>query len=118
MPVVQEDENHPSLVWVRCPDCSEIKPVDTKAYDQEDEKSIAAHHTGVQENNPTDAHSRRVVRHYRAGEKFLTGEWIYHPEWDDTGRIIEKCRSMGGREVIVVAFERVGTRRLVSNFMR
>jgi len=31
MPIVQKDANNPHLVWVRCPKCSETKPVDIMA---------------------------------------------------------------------------------------
>jgi hypothetical protein len=108
MPVVQEEEANSRLIWVRCPSCLEIKPIGGSP-----ETADAPGEVGGKK---SDAAVRRVVRHYRAGERFLPGEWIYHPEWNDTGQVIEKCRSKGGRDVIVVSFQRLGTKRLVSNF--
>ena len=112
MPVVQEDEKHPGLLWVRCPVCREVKPVEigsrTKTAEQtEDGPASAA---------ADDEGPHHTVRHYRAGERFCTGEWIYHPGWNDTGQVVEKCSSTGGREIIVVAFEKSGVKQLVSNF--
>ena len=111
MPVVQEDEGHPGLVWVRCPLCREIKPLEAQ-------EEAPAPKPGPGKAPARETTPRRVVRHYRAGERFSPGEWIYHSEWDDTGQVIEKCHSRGGHEVIVVAFEKIGTKRLVSNFAR
>jgi len=117
MPVVQEDDKHSSLIWVQCPACKEIKPIETGRAAQ-----AAAPGPAPESGSPIPADDekprpgRRVVRHYRAGERFGKGEWIYHPEWDDTGQVVETERSGGGNEIIVVAFEKIGTKRLVSNF--
>lgn len=107
MAVVQEEETNARLIWVRCPACQEIKPIETATAEKIPALASAA-----------EAGARRIVRHYRAGERFLPGEWIYHPEWNDTGQVVEKVRSTGGRDIIVVSFERLGTKRLVSNFAR
>ena len=108
MPVVQEEETNSRLIWVRCPSCLEVKPIEVSP----ETTAVSAEVAGKK----SDAAARRVVRHYRAGERFLPGEWIYHPEWKDTGQVMEKCRSKGGRDIIVVSFQRLGTKRLVSNF--
>ena len=108
MPVVQEEESGARLLWVRCPCCQEIKPIEVPP-----DKIESPTGERVVKNSV-----RKIVRHYRAGERFLPGEWIYHQEWDDTGQVVEKLRSTGGREVIVVSFQRLGTKRLVSNFAR
>jgi len=106
MPVVQEDRTHPGLLWVQCPECKEIKPIES------------GNSQGGKNSKEPENGSRKVVRHYRAGERFEKGEWVYHPGWRDTGQIIEKCVSTGGKEIIVVSFERLGTKRLVTNFAR
>ncbi len=139
MPVVQEDEKHPGLVWVRCPVCREIKPVEISgsAWCETSEGSegpadpAEAGRAGAEAGRAraeagragaeagrggAEAEARRTVRHYRAGERFSPGEWIYHPGWDDTGQIVEKLSSTGGREIIVVSFLKIGRKRLVSNF--
>ena len=108
MPVVQEEDSGAHLLWVRCPSCQEIKPIEVSA-------DKAGSHAGEKSGETI---ARRIVRHYRAGERFLPGEWIYHPEWDDTGQVIEKIRSTGGRDIIVVSFQRIGTKRLICNFAR
>jgi hypothetical protein len=114
MPVVQEEDAHSGLIWVQCPICKEIKPLDLGTRPNPGLIDPAA--AEVEARSGTGA--RRVVRHYRSGERFRQGEWIYHPEWDDTGEVMETLRSKGGREVIVVAFEKCGTKRLVVNFVR
>jgi hypothetical protein len=108
MPVVQEEDAGAHLMWVRCPSCQEIKPIEVHEGKNEIPAGERTANAGV----------RKIVRHYRAGERFLPGEWIYHQEWDDTGQVIEKIRSTGGRDIIVVSFQRLGTKRLVSNFAR
>ncbi|MFO8057207.1 MAG: hypothetical protein R6V10_07940 [bacterium] len=116
MPVVQEEESHPDLIWIRCPECNEIKPVEARP---EDLKSESEAKPGSRPRKPAEEPEpkKRVVRHYRSGERFIKGEWIYHPEWQDTGQVVEKCRSRGGHDVIVVDFERQGKKRLVSRFI-
>jgi len=130
MPVVQEDADHPGLIWVRCPQCKETKPLELGAEGEArlEEGAEAAAVRGLtgavgasalSAAGPAEpASARRVVRYYRQGERFSPGDWIYHEEWDDTGRVVDKRRSRGGREVIEVSFERMGTKRLVSNFAR
>jgi adenine-specific DNA methylase len=116
MPVVQEEECHPTLIWVECPECGEKKPIKIGNTSPETKKSNKnKKQTACRD---TDNGEKKVVRHYRAGERFIAGEWIYHQEWDDTGQILEKNTSTGGHEIIVVSFEKVGTKRLVSNFVK
>jgi hypothetical protein len=118
MPVVQEDERHPGLIWVRCPVCREIKPVEISgsAWCETSEGSEAPADAAEAGGAGAEAEARRTVRHYRAGERFSPGEWIYHQGWDDTGQVVEKLSSTGGREIIVVSFVKSGRKRLVTNF--
>lgn len=117
MPVVQEDPNHPGLIWVRCPECQETKPLEISPGGQaridDGEGGVA-----IPAARSDSSSFRKIVRYYRQGERFSPGDWIYHEEWNDTGRVVDTCRSKGGHEVIVVSFERLGTKRLVSNFAR
>jgi hypothetical protein len=115
MPVIQEDAGQAGLIWAQCPVCKEIKPLDVTRTGKSGHPFPDPSLSSDPDPNPGP---RRVVRHYRVGERFALGEWIYHPEWDDTGEIIEAHRSRGGREIIVVAFEKCGTKRLVANFAR
>ncbi|HUT54153.1 MAG TPA: hypothetical protein VM658_12255 [bacterium] len=119
MPVVQEDEKHPGLIWVRCPVCREIKPVEISSSawcETADVGDGPAPPSGEPARGAAEHEPRRTVRHYRAGERFQPGEWIYHPAWDDTGQVVEKLSSTGGREIIVVSFVKSGRKRLVNNF--
>ena len=113
MPVVQEEEGHPGLIWVQCPGCHEIKPLEAAGARQAETAAGTAEGRPGRETEP-----RRVVRHYRSGERFSPGEWIYHPGWDDTGQVMEKRHSGGGHEIIVVSFQKMGTRCLINNFAR
>ena len=119
MPVVQEDEGRAGLIWVQCPVCKEIKPIDVAAANGRIKNEATVDEAADSEAvGDVEAAARRVVRHYRAGELFQTGEWIYHSEWDDTGEVIETLRSKGGHDMMVVAFQKIGTKRLVINFAR
>ncbi len=119
MPVVQEDEGRAGLIWVQCPVCKEIKPIDVAAANGRIKGNDSTPGgADPEEVNAMESAARRVVRHYRAGELFHTGEWIYHSEWDDTGEVIETLRSKGGHDMMVVAFQKIGTKRLVINFAR
>lgn len=114
MPVVQEEESHPGLIWIRCPVCNEIKPIEAGPEDIKTESKKKTSRAKAKDDKTES--QKRVVRHYRSGERFARGEWIYHPEWKDTGQVVEKCQSKGGHDVIVVDFEKIGKKRLVSRF--
>ncbi len=116
MPVIQEEESHPGLIWIRCPECNEIKPVEASPDDIQNQSRLKPGSKPASKPEKPDL-QKRVVRHYRAGERFSTGEWIYHPAWEDTGRVIEKCQSKGGHDIIVVDFEKRGKKRLVSRYV-
>ena len=112
MQVVQENSKQPDLIWVKCPECNEIKPVEIGP----DSAVCIASEVNSSEQIDGQDKSSRPVRHYRSGEVFVTGEWIYHPGWKDTGKVVDKKSSKGGKEIIIVEFEKLGTKRLVSNF--
>ncbi|MCX7983435.1 MAG: hypothetical protein N3A63_00825 [Bacteroidetes bacterium] len=52
---------------------------------------------------------------YRNDKTFSIGEAIYHSEWDDVGKVIRKEKTTSGIQTIVVAFEKVGEKRLIEN---
>jgi hypothetical protein len=122
MPIVQEDGEEPGFLWVQCPSCHEIKPLDTR------QGRTFTEETGPRDQAPARAPARKPlrpadpmprsgdpkqVRTYRPGEDFEPGDLIYHQQWNDTGKVVSKKESGGGRRIIVVEFEKMGQRKLV-----
>ncbi len=52
---------------------------------------------------------------YRNDATYTIGQAIYHSEWDDVGRVIKKEKTSSGIQTIVVAFEKLGEKRLIEN---
>ena len=52
---------------------------------------------------------------YSQQKTFSIGEQIYHSDLDDMGRVIRKDKMSNGIQSIVVAFEKLGERKLLEN---
>ena len=123
MPIVQEDGEEPGFLWVQCPNCREIKPLDARAGKEFaegvtlPEKEPGRGPRSLPPHRPVEAGPRSgdsgPVRTYQPGEDFEPGEIIYHPQWKDTGKVLSKKESGGGRRIMVVEFEKMGQRKLV-----
>ena len=52
---------------------------------------------------------------YSKQKTFSIGEQIYHSDLDDMGRVVRKDKMSNGVHSIVVAFEKLGERKLLEN---
>ena len=52
---------------------------------------------------------------YSKEKTFTVGEQIYHSDFDDMGRVVRKDKMSNGVHSIVVAFEKLGERKLLEN---
>jgi hypothetical protein len=52
---------------------------------------------------------------YSKEKTFAVGEQIYHSDFDDMGRVVRKDKMSNGVHSIVVAFEKLGERKLLEN---
>ncbi len=89
------------IIWLRCLACGSKVLMNR----QEWEELLVG---GKPKGEPT-------VREYHPNETFAMGQQVYHPIWDDTGEVIRKEVSSGGQHMIVVAFARLGEKKLVEN---
>lgn len=125
MPIVQEDGEEPGFLWVQCPNCHEIKPLETHLGEAVGagsgpgakdsgrtpfRRTLKSHHPGE---GPPATRAGETVRTYSPGEEYKPGDLIYHRQWNDTGTVVDKKESGGGRRMIVVEFEKMGKRKLV-----
>ncbi|HEY6192843.1 MAG TPA: hypothetical protein VI215_11030 [Bacteroidota bacterium] len=46
---------------------------------------------------------------------FKVGEAIFHTEWNDVGKVLQKTKTSDGSQAILVSFEKQGQRRLIEN---
>jgi hypothetical protein len=88
--------------WYRCSKCkhSALLALDSKALERK-----SAH-------TPID---REQCISYEKEKVYTVGGFIYHTEWDDMGRIVRKDKTTDGYQSIVVAFEKLGERKLLEN---
>jgi hypothetical protein len=52
---------------------------------------------------------------YHPENSFKVGEAIFHTEWNDFGKVLNKVRTSDGSHAIVVSFEKQGQRTLIEN---
>lgn len=52
---------------------------------------------------------------YSPKSVYTIGDAIYHKMWDDVGTVVSKELTSSGGQAIVVAFNKVGEKRLVEN---
>jgi hypothetical protein len=101
MGLVGEMQGAEDKVWYRCTRCHHMALIDLKAQ------------AADQQQAKLDRTSATV---YSPELTFKIGESIFHNEWNDLGRVMSKTRTSDGSEAILVAFEKLGQRRLIENF--
>ena len=52
---------------------------------------------------------------YSPKSVYTIGDAIYHKTWDDIGTVVSKELTSSGSQAIVVAFSKIGVKRLVEN---
>lgn len=52
---------------------------------------------------------------YSPLQSFKIGEAIFHTEWNDVGKVLQKMKTSDGSQAILVSFEKQGQRRLIEN---
>lgn len=102
MEMVGAVENQPEKTWYRCTRCRHSMLVDINEYKREQEES-------------KKKLDRTECSEYRPENTYVVGQAIFHPEWDDIGKIISKERTSRGERAIVVSFEKLGQRRLLES---
>ena len=57
------------------------------------------------------------VREYRASDTHRVGQVIYHPVFEDTGKVKKKMKTPTGQmKKIVVQFQRIGEKELLTEY--
>jgi hypothetical protein len=59
--------------------------------------------------------TREDASEYLPSNTYTVGQSIFHSEWGDIGKIVSKEKTSRGESAIVVAFEKLGERRLLEN---
>jgi hypothetical protein len=101
MEVIGAVENQPERMWYRCTRCRHATLIDLAALKQKQEES---------EKLP----ERADCLEYHPQSTYSVGEAIFHNEWG-IGKVVSKERTSGGDRAIVVAFEKLGERRLLES---
>ncbi|MDZ7271526.1 MAG: hypothetical protein ONB17_07910 [candidate division KSB1 bacterium] len=89
------------IIWLRCTVCGKRTLVNR----QEWEDLLAGR----------ERKDRPTLQEYHPSATFAIGQELYHPVWDDTGQVIRKEVTSGGQHMIVVAFARLGEKKLVES---
>ena len=98
-----EEEGVPSgKVWYRCTKCRQAFLFDMNALARD--RDTAAQKVDVK--NCTE---------YSPTKTYSLGEAIYHSDWSDVGKVKAKEKTSSGAQSILVAFEKLGERRLIEN---
>ena len=100
MEIVGEMQPGQEKIWYKCTRCHHMTLIDLKVQTA---------------GKNTDKLDRKSATVYSPQLTFKVGDSIFHNEWDDIGRVTSKMRTSDGSESILVAFEKQGQRRLISN---
>ena len=101
MEVIGPVETQPEKTWYRCTRCRHGTLVDVAALRLELENSLK---------RP----ERSDCLDYRPENTYIVGAAIFHTEWG-IGKVMSKQRTSGGDRAIVVAFDKLGERKLLEN---
>jgi hypothetical protein len=104
MELIGATENQPDHTWYRCTRCRHASLIDLAQLRKSQEDS-----------------RRKLEKadcsEYRPEQTYTVGQAIFHHDWDDIGKITGKERTSDGARAIVVAFERLGERKLLESVM-
>jgi hypothetical protein len=89
------------IIWLRCTVCGKMTLVSSSEWEQLIQVPAPLGDPSVKEYHPTGT--------------FAIGQTVYHPKWDDTGQVIGKEVTSGGQHMIVVAFARLGEKKLIES---
>jgi hypothetical protein len=101
MEVIGPVENQPDKTWYRCTRCRHASLIDMVALRESQETSLR---------KP----ERADCIDYRPENSYTVGAAIFHAEWG-IGKVVSKERTSAGARAIVVAFDKLGERRLLEN---
>ena len=87
-------------MWLRCTRCHHMSLMDMKLRGSD------------QKNGKVDPASATP---YTPDQSFIIGQALFHPEWNDVGKVTSKIKTSDGHEAIVVSFEKRGQCRLLEN---
>ena len=100
MEMVGDVQEAQEKMWLKCTRCHHMSLMDLKA------------RVAEQKNGKLDPTS---ATRYTPEQSFTVGQAIFHSEWDDVGKVINKIKTSDGHQAIVVSFEKQGQRRLLEN---
>jgi hypothetical protein len=102
----QPNENNDAEIvkmWYRCGKCKHTALLTLSLASQTKKKIQAV------------ALIREQCTAYSKQKTFKIGDQIYHSDLDDMGRVVRKDKMSNGVHSIVVAFEKLGERKLLEN---
>ena len=102
MEVIGSSESQPDRMWYRCTRCrhaSMVSAEELRKTEEETKKKL----------------TREDASEYLPSNTYTVGQSIFHSEWGDIGKIVSKEKTSRGESAIVVAFEKLGERRLLEN---
>jgi MinD superfamily P-loop ATPase len=102
MEIIGSSETQPDRMWYRCTRCrhaSLVSVEELRKTEEETKKKL----------------TREDASEYSPANTYAVGQSIFHSEWEDIGKIVSKEKTSRGESAIVVAFEKLGERRLLEN---
>ncbi len=97
-------EGSTTKAWYRCPKCRHAMLLNLEELQKEAEQKAL----------PIDPN---VCIAYTPMRLYTVGDAIFHAELNDVGKVTKKVRTSSGSQAIIVAFEKIGERRLIENLI-
>lgn len=102
MEIVGSGEHLPDKTWYRCTRCRHavlLNAMDLRKSDETSKKKL----------------EKVECSEYDPHGTYTIGQAIFHSGWDDMGKVTAKEKTSAGASAIVVAFEKLGERRLLES---
>lgn len=97
------------IIWLRCHNCSQ-----THSFPIERVRKIGRVFTESELEKRKNVEMK--VTKYSPEKTYWVGQKIHHTEFKDVGEIVKKEKTAGNKQIIVVKFEKKGTKKLVEGY--
>ena len=108
MKVIDRDDST-GVIWLKCFSCKNTYSFLLEKLfqpDQVESEQNEIKNAKVSSNNPN------TIK-YSPSKIYSLGQILYHPIFDDVGKVVKKSKTTSGTAIILVKFERLGKKELV-----
>lgn len=96
------------FLWLKCNNCSGL-------HDYPVERVMKKGRVLTEEEYAKREKAMADVRDYSPDKTYWRGQEIRHPNLDEVGKVVDKQKTEGDHKIIIVDFEKSGTKKLIED---